>query len=59
MLCRKPDDNRSGSGLVGSRLLVGLAAALAFGLVIGCGGAAPEILFADAELFLVQDRDCR
>lgn len=57
MLCRKPDDNRSGSGLVGSRLLVGLAAALAFGLVIGCGGAAPEILFADAELFFVQDRE--
>ncbi|MBU8914223.1 MAG: hypothetical protein KOO61_09385 [Spirochaetales bacterium] len=57
MLSRKPDDSRPGTGLETMRLFVGFAAVLVLGSVIGCGGAVPEILYADAELFLVEDRE--
>ncbi len=40
-----------------TRLMIGFAGVLILGFLTGCGGAAPEILFADAELFLVEDRE--
>ena len=39
------------------RLIIGFTGVLILGFLIGCGGAAPEILFAEAELFLVEDRE--
>ncbi len=53
---RRSDENGPGSGLIAVRLLIGFVVPVIFGSVIGCGGAAPEILFADAQLFLVEDR---
>ncbi len=57
MFSRKPDDNGCGLGPMTTRLIFGLAGVLILGSFIGCGGAAPEILFAEAELFLVEDRE--
>lgn len=56
MPSRKSLHERRGSGLMTTRRLIGLAVVLILGSATGCGGAAPEILFADAELFLVEDR---
>ncbi|MEE8440688.1 MAG: hypothetical protein V3S41_03130, partial [Spirochaetia bacterium] len=56
MLSRKSKENGPGSGQVTAHLLIGFAVLVTLGSVIGCGGAVPEILFADAQLFLVEDR---
>jgi len=57
MFSRNRADSGPRLGLAISRLMVGLVGVVVLGLVLGCGGAPPEILFAEAELFLVEDRE--
>jgi len=57
MFSRSRADSGTRLGLTISRLMVGLAGVFVSGLALGCGGAPPEILFAEAELFLVEDRE--